>query len=89
MVLRAFLRHRFYLFAVRFLILTFCNDIVREEGRRTWTEDNMLIIFETDADVIGLWAQIESAVYKELKSKKGGDHRNWDGNHQEFVAKSE
>lgn len=42
-----------------------------------------------DADVLGLWANIESAVYKELKSEKVGGHGSWDGYHQEFVAKSE
>ena len=33
----------------------------------------MLMLFETDADVIKLWVDIESAVYKGLKSKTAGE----------------
>ena len=60
-----------------------------KKGERVGIEDDMLMLLETDADVLGLWANIESAVYKELKSEKVGGHGSWDGYHQEFVAKSE
>lgn len=54
-----------------------------------------------DAEVIGLWAKIEKAVYDALDDGKGGDRQDkqqdddhksarenggWDGYHQEFVA---
>ena len=82
-------------------ILPFCGKVFHlyiwcfvgvrgKKGKRVGIEDDMLILFlETDADVLGLWANIESAVYKELKSEKVGGHGSWDGYHQEFVAKSE
>ena len=79
-------------------ILPFCGKIPdlkiwrfrREEKRgRIGMEDDMLMLFKTDADVLGLWANIESAVYKDLQSKTAGGHGSWDGYHQEFVAKSE
>ena len=37
----------------------------------------MLMLFETDADVLGLGAGIESAVYSELNSEKAGGHGRW------------
>ena len=45
-------------------------------GKEGGIEDEMimLMLFETDADGIGLWANIESAIYKELKNKKAGSH---------------
>lgn len=81
-------------------ILPFCGKVfdfnvwcfvVWEGGwrLRIGIEDDMLILFGIDADVLGLWANIESAVYEDLKSEKAGGHGDWDGHHQEFVAKSE
>ncbi len=37
---------------------------------RIGIEDDMLILFGIDADVLRLWANIESAVYKDLKVRR-------------------
>lgn len=39
-------------------------------------EDEMLMIFGADANVIGLWFDIESAVYKELRNNEVGGQKN-------------
>lgn len=59
--------------------------------------------FVVDADVMGLWATLEKAVYDALEERKAGDQQDkqqdddhksarekggWDGYHQEFVANS-
>lgn len=56
-------------------ILPFCGKVSHvenwclggKEGGRIEIGDCMLMLLETDADVIGLWANIESAVYKNLE----------------------
>ena len=49
----------------------------------------MIMLLGIDTDVIGLWANIESAVYKGLKSDEADGRSKLDGYHKEFVAKSE
>jgi hypothetical protein len=59
--------------------------------------------FLVDAEVMGLWAKIETAVYDGLGGGKGGDQKEkqqnddqssapqngeWDGYHEAFVANS-
>lgn len=86
--LRGSLRRRFYRFLVKFPILM-CGVFGGEgKGREKKIKDDMLMLYGIDADVLGLWANIESAVYEELKSEQAGSHENWDGYHHKFVAKS-
>ena len=42
-----------------------------------------------DADVIGLWADIKSAMYQELNSNQATGHGNGDVYHKKSIRKSE
>lgn len=90
MALQGSLRRRFCHFLVSCPFLIFDLLLEEEEGVARCGGRDADGIW-TDADVIGLWADIETAVYKELKSQEAGGRKSgsWDGYHQEFVARSE
>ena len=58
-------------------ILPFCGEVLHgglgwKKGKGIGIEDDGLIFNEIDADVIGLWASIETAIYKGLKAEEAG-----------------